>query len=82
MACAVFSTVEDAECLRIVDGNDAFAEGELEELELLQRTAGDASVLGMPNLPVLAKRGAQNSDRALAGGLDLEVQIAVRCLHG
>ena len=82
IAGAVFPAVENLECLRIVSGNDAFAKSELKDFELLQRATDDPPVLGMLHLAVFAKRGAQDTHRALAGGLDFEMQIAMRCLHG
>ena len=58
-ARAVFPAVQNPKRLRVIDGNDAFTESKLQELQLLQRAAGDAPVLRMLHLAVLAERGAQ-----------------------
>jgi len=45
-------------------------------------SSGDAPMLRMARLAVLAKPGAQDPDRTLAGGLNLEVRITMSSLHG
>ena len=53
--------------------NDVPAEGGLDELELLQRQAGDASVVGVFDRAVLAIGGAQDAVDGGAMLLDFEM---------
>ena len=55
MAGSVFSGIKRMECLRRILWNHLAAEGCLNEFELIQGQAGEATVVGMLNLVALAE---------------------------
>jgi hypothetical protein len=56
-------------------GDNVAAKGGLDEFEFVQREPGDPSVIGMFDLTVLAKGGADQTVIVFAVGLDFEVEI-------
>ena len=63
-------------CLGRIFGNHVAAEGCLNEFELIQRQAGDATVVGVLDLVALAEGRAQDADRIGPMSLDLEMDRA------
>lgn len=68
------------ESVRGIFGNDLTAESRLDELELFESQARDASVIGVFDEAILAVRGAKNAVEGGAMFLDLEMNAA-RGLH-
>ena len=76
MTGSIFSGVKRLKCLGRILRNHVAAEGCLNEFELIQSQAGDATVVGVLDLAVLAEGRAQEADRLSSMGLDLEMNRA------
>ena len=76
MAGSIFSGVKRLKCLGRILRNHVAAEGCLNEFELIQRQAGDATVVGVLNLVALAEGRAQDADRMGPMSLNLEMDRA------
>ncbi len=57
-------------------GNDVATEGGLDELELIEAQAGDASMVGVLDFIAVAERGAQDADGIGPVTLNFEMNAA------
>jgi hypothetical protein len=75
-AGAVFSGLKDLKGIGVALGQSLSGEGGLNEFELIEVQAGEATVVGVHDFACLAEGGAENADGVEAVGLDFEVKRA------
>jgi hypothetical protein len=75
LAGTVFARRKNTESVGGAFSNDVAAEGGLDELEFVQRQAGNTAVIGMDDFTVGAERRADNAVVLGAMSLDLQVEI-------
>jgi hypothetical protein len=73
---AVFSGLKDLKRVGVALGQSLSREGGLNEFELIEVQAGEATMVGVHDLTGLAEGGAENADGVEAVGLDFEVKRA------
>jgi hypothetical protein len=78
----VFSGLKDLKRVGVALGQSFSGEGGLNEFELFEVQAGDATMVGVHDFARLAEGGAENTDGAKAVGLDFEVNRAERFHDG